>query len=238
MKDLVMKDLVVSGTLPVGVPVDATPAPMPGAVTLKGRYGAVERLDATRHSPSLWTAMRGHDRIWTYIPPCTSFDEAAFRGYIADCEKNKERIFYAVTDTSGNALGILSLMEIRPAMRVIEVGNIVYSPALQQPPLGTEAQYLIARYAIETLGYRRYEWKCDSMNAASKRAAERYGFTYEGTFRQHMIVKGRNRDTAWFSILDHEWPARRLAFERWLAPENFDRDGKQKTRLAAPLGQA
>jgi len=233
-----MKDLVVSATLPVGSAVDATPAPMPGAVTLKGRYGAVERLDAARHSPSLWTAMRGHDRIWTYIPPCTSFDEAAFRGYIADCEKNKERIFYAVTDTVGNALGILSLMEIRPAMRVIEVGNIVYSPALQQTPLGTEAQYLIARYAIETLGYRRYEWKCDSMNAASKRAAERYGFTYEGTFRQHMIVKGRNRDTAWFSILDHEWPARRLAFERWLAPENFDRDGKQKTRLAAPLGQA
>ena len=230
--------MVVSGMLPVGAPVDATPSPMPGAVTLKGRYGAVERLDEARHSPSLWAAMRGHDRIWTYIPTGGSSDEAAFRGYIADCEKNKERIFYAVIDASGNALGILSLMEIRPAMRVIEVGNIVYSPALQQTPLGTEAQYLIARYAIETLGYRRYEWKCDSMNAASKRAAERYGFTYEGTFRQHMIVKGRNRDTAWFSILDHEWPARRLAFERWLAPENFDRDGKQKTRLAAPQGQA
>ena len=175
--------------------------------------------------------MRGHHRIWTYIPAGTSIDEAAFRGYIESCAQNKERIFYAVTDTAGNAVGILALMEIRPAMRVIEVGNIVYSPSLQRTPLGTEAQYLIARYAIETLGYRRYEWKCDSMNAASKRAAKRYGFTYEGTFRQHMIVKGRNRDTAWFSILDSEWPARRAVFERWLAPENFDRDGRQKTSL-------
>ena len=121
-------------------------------------------------------------------------------------------------------------MEIRPAMRVIEVGNIVYSPALQRTPLGTEAQYLLARYAFETLGYRRYEWKCNALNAASRRAAERFGFTYEGMFRQHMIVKGQNRDTAWFSMLDSEWPARKAAFERWLAPENFDRDGRQ-TRL-------
>ncbi len=230
--------MVVSGAPLVGSAVaDTTAAPMPGAVTLKGRYGAVERLDASRHGPSLWAAMRGHDLIWTYIPAGTSFDEAAFRNYIDDCARNTERIFYAVIDPGGNALGILSLMEIRPAMRVIEVGNIVYSPALQRTPLGTEAQYLIARYAIETLGYRRYEWKCDSLNAPSKRAAERYGFTYEGTFRQHMIVKGRNRDTAWFSILDHEWPARRAAFERWLDPQNFAKDGKQKTRLAAPQSE-
>ncbi len=223
----------VGNALPVGVEVDATPAPMPGAVTLKGRTGTVERLDAARHGPSLGTAMKGHNRIWTYIPAATSFDEATFHGNVAACERNTERIFYAVVDNSGNAAGILALMEIRPAMRVIEVGNIVYSPALQRTPLGTEAQYLIARYAIETLGYRRYEWKCDDKNAASKRAAERYGFTYEGTFRQHMIVKGRNRDTAWFSILDSEWPARKAAFERWLGPENFDRDGGQKTRLSA-----
>jgi RimJ/RimL family protein N-acetyltransferase len=223
----------VNDAPPVGVAVDAAPAAMPGAVTLKGHYGTVERLDAARHGPSLWTAMRGHDRIWTYIPVATSFEEAAFYAYITACERNTERIFYAVVDNSGNAAGILALMEIRPAMRVVEVGNIVYSPALQRTPLGTEAQYLIARYAIETLRYRRYEWKCDNNNAASKRAAERYGFTYEGTFRQHMIVKGRNRDTAWFSILDSEWPARKAAFERWLAPENFDRDGGQKTRFGA-----
>jgi RimJ/RimL family protein N-acetyltransferase len=225
--------MVVSDPLPVGEAVDATPAPMPGAVTLKGRYGSVERLDATKHSTSLWTAMAGHDHIWTYIFVTSPSDEAAFRSYIADCERNKERIFYAAVDDKGAALGILSLMEIRPAMRVVEVGNIVYAPALQRTPLGTEAQYLIGRYAIETLGYRRYEWKCDSLNAPSKRAAARYGFTYEGTFRQHMIVKGKNRDTAWFSILDSEWPARRAAFERWLAPENFDSNGRQKTKLGA-----
>ena len=223
----------MSGVIPAGVKVDPTPAPMPGNVTLKGRYGAVERLDAARHGDALWAAMGGHDQIWAFIPAGTAFDEAGLKRYIAACESNKERIFYAVTDGNGQAVGILSLMEIRPANRVIEVGNIVYSPALQRTPLGTEAQYLIARYAIETLGYRRYEWKCDDRNAPSKRAAERFGFKYEGTFRQHMIVKGQNRDTAWFSILDGEWPARRAAFERWLAPENFDSGGRQKTKLGS-----
>jgi RimJ/RimL family protein N-acetyltransferase len=116
-------------------------------------------------------------------------------------------------------------------MRVVEVGHIVYSPALQQTPLGTEAQYLLARHAFETLGYRRYEWKCNALNAPSRRAALRYGFQFEGILRQHMIVKGRTRDTAYFSMLDSEWPARKAAFERWLAPENFDRDGRQKTKL-------
>jgi RimJ/RimL family protein N-acetyltransferase len=223
----------MSGTVPAGVAVDPTPAPMPGNVVLKGRTGSVERLDAAKHGDALWAAMGGHDHIWTYIPAGTGFDETALKDYVAACEKNKERIFYAVTDGDGKAVGILSLMEIRPAMRVIEVGNIVYSPALQRTPLGTEAQYLIARYAIETLGYRRYEWKCDDRNEPSKRAARRFGFTYEGTFRQHMIVKGQNRDTAWYSILDSEWQARKAVFERWLAPENFDRDGRQKTRLGA-----
>jgi RimJ/RimL family protein N-acetyltransferase len=223
--------MVVSGELPTGEAVDATPAPMPGAVTLKGQYGTVERLSVEKHAPSLWAAMAGHDHIWTYIFATSPSDEAVFRSYIADCARHKERIFYAVVGNDGHALGILSLMEIRPAMRVIEVGNIVYAPALQRTPLGTEAQYLIACYAIETLGYRRYEWKCDSLNAPSKRAAARYGFTYEGTFRQHMIVKGRNRDTAWFAILDSEWPARRAQFERWLAPENFDSNGRQKAKL-------
>jgi RimJ/RimL family protein N-acetyltransferase len=157
-------------------------------------------------------------------------DDAALSAYIAACERNTERIFYAVVD-SDRAVGFLSLMEIRPAMRVVEVGNIIYSPALQRTPLGTEAQYQLMRYAFETLGYRRYEWKCDSLNAASRRAAERFGFKFEGTFRQHMIVKGRSRDTHWLSILDSEWPARKAAFERWLAPENFDSNGRQKTKL-------
>ncbi len=216
---------------PVGPAVDATPAQFPGAVTLQGRYGAVERLDAARHGADLWEAMRGHDTIWAYLPPGPFPERPPFDAYIAASEQNRERIFYAVVDGNAHAVGMLSLMEIRPAMRVIEVGNIVYSPGLQRTPLSTEAQYLIARYAFETLGYRRYEWKCNSLNAASRRAAERFGFTYEGLFRQHMIVKGHSRDTAWFSMLDSEWPARRKAFERWLAPENFDRDGRQKTKL-------
>ena len=223
--------MAASAELPVGPAVDAAPALFPGSVTLRGRYGGIERLSAARHRSALWTAMRGHDTIWAYLPAGPFADQVEFDAYIAACEDNKERIFYAVIDAAGRAVGILSLMEIRPAMRVVEVGNIVYSPALQHTPLGTEAQYLIACYAFETLGYRRYEWKCNALNAASKRAAERFGFTYEGLFRQHMIVKGHSRDTAWFSILDSEWPARKAAFERWLAPENFDRDGRQKTKL-------
>jgi RimJ/RimL family protein N-acetyltransferase len=127
-------------------------------------------------------------------------------------------------------------MENRPAMRVIEVGHIVYGGPLQRTPLATEAQYLLACYAFETLGYRRYEWKCNALNAPSRRAATRYGFTFEGIFRQHMIVKGRSRDTAWHAMLDSEWPARKRAFETWLAPDNFDAGGRQKTRLAALNG--
>jgi RimJ/RimL family protein N-acetyltransferase len=131
----------------------------------------------------------------------------------------------------------VALMEIRPGNRVIEVGSIVYGPALQRTPLATETQFLLARYAFETLGYRRYEWKCDALNAPSRRAALRYGFTFEGIFRQHMIAKGRNRDTAYFSMLDSEWPSRKRNFECWLAAENFDRDGRQRCSLAGLNGQ-
>jgi RimJ/RimL family protein N-acetyltransferase len=217
---------------PVGPQVDSTPAQMPGAATLKGRFGSVERLNAARHGPALVEAMRGHDDIWAYIPAGPFADDAPLAAYIADCERSTERVFYAVVPPDNRAMGILSLMEIRPTQRVIEVGNIVYSPALQRTPLSTEAQYLIARYAFETLRYRRYEWKCNALNAPSCRAALRFGFSYEGLFRQHMIVKGRNRDTAWYSMLDSEWPDRKAAFERWLAPENFDSNGRQKTKLS------
>ncbi len=220
-------------SLPVGPPTDSRPADMPGAVTITGRFGRLERLNAERHTADLWSAMRGQDRIWTYIPAGPFAEEQAFAAYIAACEQHRERTFYAVTDLRGRAFGILALMEIRPAMRVVEVGNIVYAPALQRTPLATEAQYLIARYTFDTLRYRRYEWKCDALNAASRRAAQRFGFKFEGIFRQHMILKGRTRDTAWFSILDSEWPACRSAFERWLAPANFDRDGRQKQSLSA-----
>ena len=217
---------------PVGVQVNATPAHRPGPVTLDGRHGRVERL-AQHHDADLWAAVNGHDDIWTYMSYGPFADLPAFSEWVADRAKLDDPYSYAIIDRTGQAVGIATLMEIRPAMRVIEVGNIVYSPALQHTPLGTEAQLLLARYIFETLGYRRYEWKCNALNAPSRRAALRYGFVFEGILRQHMIAKGRNRDTAYYSMLDSEWPARKAAFERWLAPENFDADGKQRVSLSA-----
>lgn len=220
---------------PIGAPVDATPARRPEPVLLQGRYGRVEKLDA-RHAASLWEAVQGHDAIWTYMSQYGPFaDAAAFAAWVQTRVPLEDPYSYAVVAPGERCLGIATLMEIRPAMRVIEVGHIVYAPALQRTPLGTEAQYLLARYAIETLGYRRYEWKCHWLNAASRRAALRYGFVYEGILRQQMIAKGRNRDTAIFSMLDGEWPLRKANFERWLAPENFA-GGKQIASLSAMNG--
>ncbi len=219
---------------PVGSPVDdPTSGPRPGPVTLKGRYGRLEKLKAG-HADDLWAAFAGHDQVWTYIAADGPFATAAeFVPFIAKRAAADDPYAYAIVDQSDRAVGYLTLMRIVPEMRVIEVGHVLYSPALQRTPLGTETQYLLARYVFETLGYRRYEWKCDALNAPSWRAALRYGFVYEGTFRQYMIAKGRNRDNAWFSMLDSEWPARKRSFELWLAPENFDREGRQKVSLAA-----
>ena len=223
---------------PVGPPVDPTPAQRPGPVQLAGTFGTVARLDAARDAPGLWQAIGRHDELWTYISTQGPFaDEAAFSAWLTQRETLNDPYYYTVQDTAGRPLGLLALMEIRPAMRVIETGSIVYGPALQRTPLATETQYLLARYAFETLGYRRYEWKCDALNAPSRRAALRYGFTFEGIFRQHMIAKGRNRDTAYFSMLDTEWPSRKRNFERWLERDNFDRDGRQKVSLAVLNGQ-
>jgi RimJ/RimL family protein N-acetyltransferase len=217
---------------PIGAPVDATPARRPEPVVLEGRYGRVERLRPD-HDADLWSVVKGHDPIWTYLSTYGPFANLAeFSKWLAGRVALDDPYSYAIIDSAGRAVGISTLMEIRTAMRVIEVGHIVYSPALQHTPLGTEAQYLLARYAFETLGYRRYEWKCNALNAPSRRAALRYGFVYEGTLRQRMIAKGHNRDDAYFSMLDGEWPARKAAFERWLAPENFDAAGKQKTSLS------
>ena len=215
----------------VGFRVDSQPAKRPDAVTLTGRYGNVERLDPLRHRASLWDAVRGHDKIWTYMAYGPFADESDFSGWLASRVDLADPYYYAIVEPSGRAVGLATLMSVRPDMRVVEVGNILLGPPLQRTRLATEAQYLLARYAFETLGYRRYEWKCDALNAASRRAALRFGFSFEGIFRDHMIIKGRSRDTAWFAMLEAEWPARKAAFERWLAPENFAADGTQKTKL-------
>jgi len=223
---------------PVGLPVaDPTPAPRPGPVTLKGRYGRLEKL-RPEHTADLWAAFAGHDHVWTYIASAGPFASLAeFAPFLAMRAAADDPYAYAIIDAADRAVGYVTLLRIVPEHRVIEVGHVMYSPALQRTPLGTETQYLLARYVFETLGYRRYEWKCDALNAASRRAALRYGFIYEGTFRQYMIAKGRNRDNAWFSMLDSEWPARKANFERWLAPVNFDGSGRQKVSLAELNGQ-
>ena len=222
---------------PIGLPVDTTPAQRPGPVVLKGRYGHLEKL-APQHFPDLWRAFAGRDDIWTYISTDGPFaSEPEFAVFLGKRASAADPYAYAVIDAAGYAVGYLTLLWIEPEMRVIEVGHVLYSPLLQRTPLGTETQYLLARYVFETLGYRRYEWKCNSLNEASRRAALRYGFVYEGTFRQHLIAKGRNRDNAWFSMLDSEWPARKLNFEHWLDPANFDSEGRQKVSLAELNGQ-
>lgn len=223
---------------PIGLPVaDNRPAPRPGPVTLKGRYGRLEKL-GPEHAVDLWDVFAAHDRVWTYIStdgPFATKDE--FVAFIGKRAVSADPYAYAIVDPTGHAVGYLTLLRIVPEHRVIEVGHVLYSPALQRTQLGTETQFLLARYVFEALGYRRYEWKCDALNAASRRAALRYGFVYEGTFRQNMITKeGRNRDVAWFSMLDSEWAERKRNFERWLDPQNFDTEGRQKISLASLNG--
>jgi RimJ/RimL family protein N-acetyltransferase len=216
----------------VGKLVDVKAAERPGPMVLAGRFGRVERLDPARHGEDLWNGVKDAPTLWAYMGYGPFANRAAFDAWLARHAATEDPYAYAVTaGESGAAVGISTLMEIRPLMRVIETGNILYAPALQRTPLATEAQYLLARYAFDTLRYRRYEWKCNALNAPSRRAAARFGFTYEGTFRQHMIVKGRNRDTAWFAMLDGDWPRLKAGYQRWLDPANFDAAGAQRTRL-------
>lgn len=218
---------------PIGLPVEKTgAAPRPGPVTLKGRYGRLEKLRAD-HWSELWAVFAGHPAVWTYISTDGPFaDSSEFAAFIAKRAAADDPYAYAIVDRQDRAVGYLTLLRIVPLHRVIEVGHVLYSPTLQRTPLGTEAQYLLARYVFETLGYRRYEWKCDALNAPSRAAAARLGFRFEGIFRQAIVYKGRSRDTAWFSIIDSEWPALKTAFERWLDPANFDENGRQRRRLA------
>lgn len=218
---------------PLGDIVDTKPAKLPQLATLQGRFGRVEKLDPAKHGSALWRAIAGREDLWIYMKTGPFVDEDAFMKMLHERASTTDPYAYVILDNDDAPLGLSCLMAMRPEARVIEVGHIFYTPALQRTPLGTEAQYLLMRYAFEDLGNRRYEWKTDALNAASRRAAERYGFTFEGVFRQLEIVKGRNRDTAWYAIIDREWPHRKAAFERWLAPDNFDANGKEKKPLNA-----
>ena len=225
-----MTDLPVGPALP-----DWSAAARPERVTLEGRFCRLEPLNADQHSAALFDAFRRSedDAIWTYLGygPFESADELE-RWHRSFCSGD-DPLFFAIVDASNGAIvGQGSYLRIHPEAGSIEVGHLCYSPLLQRSAASTEAMYLLMRYAF-SLGYRRYEWKCDALNAASRRAAERLGFSYEGTFRQALVYKGRNRDTAWYSILDGEWPALQANFERWLDPQNFDADGRQLTSLQA-----
>jgi RimJ/RimL family protein N-acetyltransferase len=208
------------------------PAPLPEPVTLTGKWVTLEPLSAAKHGRALWEVIHGHDEIWTWLAdgPYVREEELA-EALLAKETGTSARFFAILPSDTKYAAGYASLMRIDPANGVIEVGNILLSPSLQRTAAATEAMFLMARYVFESLGYRRYEWKCNAHNLPSRRAAERFGFVFEGVFRQHMVVKGQNRDTAWFSMLDAEWPVRKRAFEAWLAPENFDSEGRQKRRL-------
>ena len=215
------------------------PVPIPSPTTHLGRYVTLEPLSADKHTIDLWRAVQGHDEVWAYLADGPYADEVDLRRAIEQKEAGTAAVFLAITPrSSGKPEGYASYMRMDPANGVIEVGNILMAPSLQHTTAATEAMYLMARHIFEDLGYRRYEWKCNAGNEPSRRAALRYGFTYEGIFRQHMIVKGENRDTAWFSMLDNEWPPCRAAFERWLDPANFDADGRQLKSLAQLSGCA
>jgi RimJ/RimL family protein N-acetyltransferase len=222
---------------PIGFPVEGwTARRRPPLTAMTGRFCRVEPLDAGRHAAELY-AGNSEDRdgrMWTYLP-WGPYDGSA--DYLAATQAGLRRedfITYAVIDrASGKAAGVASYLNINPAAGSIEVGGIAYAPALQRKPAGTEAMFLMMRRVFDELGYRRYEWKCNALNAPSRAAAERYGFRFEGIFRQADVVKGRNRDTAWYSIIDSEWPGLKDAFERWLDSGNFAGDGRQRMSLSA-----
>jgi RimJ/RimL family protein N-acetyltransferase len=221
---------------PVGRPVpEWRPRPLPPRQPMAGHYCQVVPLDPAVHAADLFAAnaLDRDGRNWTYLAIGPFASLPAYRSWLNKAAASTDPLFHAIIDrTSGKAVGVATFLRIDPTNGVIEVGNINYSPLLQRKPAATEAMYLMMRRAFDELGYRRYEWKCDSLNAPSRAAALRLGFTFEGIFRQAVVYKGRNRDTCWFSIIDSEWPARKAAFEAWLAPDNFDAAGRQKRSLA------
>ena len=219
----------------IGAPVSGwSTRPRPACEPMEGRYARLEPLDPARHGPAIHAAdlLDAAGTNWAYLPygPFATYDE--WLAWAEPMAASEDPLFFAILDgATGRAVGVAAYLAIAPAHGSIEVGYISYSPLLQRTPIATDAMYLMMRAAFE-LGYRRYEWKCDSLNAPSRSAAARLGLSYEGIFRQHRVVKGHNRDSAWFAAVDTEWPALQAAFERWLDPANFDATGRQRERLS------
>ncbi|TMF05396.1 MAG: GNAT family N-acetyltransferase [Chloroflexi bacterium] len=202
-------------------------------VALEGELVRLEPVDVARHAGQLFAAQSSAPELWQYLPYGPFESETDFRVWLTERAASSDPLFYAIVERrSGRALGMASFLRVEPGHGVIEVGHIWYSPALQRTRLATESMYVMARHVFDDLRYRRYEWKCNALNEPSRRAAVRLGFTFEGVFRQHMVIKGENRDTAWYSMLDGEWPAAKAAFEAWLRPENFNGEGRQLRSLA------
>jgi len=199
---------------------------------MKGRYVELDRLDPARHGHSLWREVGGLDKAayWQWMADGPFATREDLDENLAAKAVSTDPLYYAVL-VNGEAIGHASYLRIEPKHRVIEIGGLMFGPSLQRTRAATETIFLMAKHAFEVLGYRRLEWKCNALNEPSRRAALRFGFTFEGIFRQHMIVKGENRDTAWYSIIDCEWPNHRAKFERWLYPANFDAAGLQKSPL-------
>jgi RimJ/RimL family protein N-acetyltransferase len=220
---------------PIGFAVEGwTPPPRPPREPMQGRYCRVEPVDIARHAADLYASNRAatDPRDWTYLAygPFESLED--YRAWMQRVCLSDDPLFHAIIDNAtGKAVGVASYLRIEPASGSIEVGHINYSPLLQRTPAATEAMYLMMQRAF-ALGYRRYEWKCDALNARSRAAAQRYGLSFEGVFRQATVYKGRNRDTAWYAAIDQEWPALQAAFLQWLDPANFDQSGRQRVRLA------
>jgi RimJ/RimL family protein N-acetyltransferase len=220
---------------PIGVTVpNWSPPPRPSPEPMNGHFCRVEPLDAAQHAADLHVAnlVDKEGRNWTYLPYGPFETLASYAAWAESVAGKPDPMFWAIVDlATGKAVGVASYLRIDPASGSIEVGHINFSPLLQRKPGGTEAMYLMMQRAF-TLGYRRYEWKCDALNAASRAAAQRYGFSYEGTFRQARLTKGHNRDTAWYGAIDSEWPALDRAFKQWLDPSNFDQQGRQRVALS------
>jgi RimJ/RimL family protein N-acetyltransferase len=220
---------------PIGAALpDWQPHSWPKVDTLTGTYCRIERISAERHGPGLFAAFSQapDGRDWTYSQVGPFADESQYVAYAAQCETSLDPMHFAIIDvTSGEPVGTMALARIDPKNGSIEIGYLVFSPLLKQTRMATEAHYLTMEYCFDQLGYRRYEWKCDSLNQPSLNAASRLGFQFEGTFRQAVVYKGRSRDTCWLSITDAEWPALKLRFQRWLSADNFDEVGKQKQSL-------